>query len=476
MLFNSFEYFLFLPLIAVLYYLLPHRYRWALLLPASYFFYMYWRPEYGLLLLISTAIDYWAALWMDKKKDKKARRPYLWLSLVANLSLLISFKYLGFINESIREIFSVFDFGSTPSQFDILLPVGISFYTFQTLSYTIDVYRGRRPPEKHFGIFALYVSFFPQLVAGPIERSTTLLPQFHRSVHFDINRILNGSKLFAYGLFKKIILADTLSIYVYQIFKNPGIYDSPTLILGVAAFGYQLYLDFSAYTDMAIGSAQILGFDLMSNFERPTRAKSVREFWSRWHISLTTWFFDYVYRPMAKNWRWPWYVNIIIVFALIGLWHGAGWDFLLFGLINAVGYIVSLWIDEMSLAHRVFDHKWIKKGIQLFQIAFTYVTLGFSLVFFRANGVAAAWQYIQAFFDNFFIPFSGITLASLDAFLLLTGWPLFLLVQWQKNFNSKAPLNVIKPWWLRWGVYYYLLFYLIFFGGRFLKEFIYFQF
>lgn len=454
--------------------MVPHRFRWVLLLAASYFFYMYWRPEYALLLLFSTIVDYWAAIRMHTG-GKKTRQLYLWISVASNLSLLGAFKYLDTLQDVLRDAFAFMDFSLQTPALDILLPVGISFYTFQTLSYTIDVYRKRREPERHFGIFALYVSFFPQLVAGPIERSTRLLPQFHQRQAFSWQQIIDGGRLVIWGLFKKVILADTVGAYVNKVFEAPTTYSGLVLALMLFAFGYQLYLDFSAYTDIAIGSAKMMGYDLMANFNRPLMARTIREFWSRWHISLTTWMFDYLYRPLAKSWKLNWHLNIIILFLLIGIWHGAGTGFIVFGLLQGIYYLISYYLVEPIVAVGS-SNKWRQLVLSQVGWLFTVLALAGSAVFFRAATLHDAWVYLHHLVSTFSWDFQSITISTLDVFLLCTAMPIFLFVQWQPKFEPKAPLQAIRWWWVRWGIYYLMVFYLLLFGQRGPEEFIYFQF
>lgn len=475
MLFNSTEYLLFLPAIVLLFFVTPHRVRWAVLVVASYFFYMYWRPEYALLLLFSTFVDYWVAIRLHQSSSKRARNTYLAISLSANLGLLFLFKYFTFFNTFLRDTFSVFDFAVSTPQLDLLLPVGISFYTFQTLSYTIDIYRKKRTPERHFGIFALYVSFFPQLVAGPIERSTTLLPQFHERQTFSAQRIISGGKLVLWGLFKKVVLADTFGIYVGHVYNHPESYGGIVLVLATIGFGLQLYLDFSAYTDMSIGSARMLGFDLMSNFNRPLMARTVREFWSRWHISLTTWLFDYLYRPLARLRWFPWQINILLLFLAIGIWHGAGWNFVWFGLYAGVIYLLSYYTLDI-MAETISGTG--RKAWLLGQAGWlmTMVLMGVGAILFRASDITGALDYYGQIANGPFWSLDGLKMATLDKVILLTAFPVFILVQRQPMFDAKSPLDSLKPVWLRWLIYYFLLFSLLFFGQRGPEEFIYFQF
>lgn len=344
MFFNSLHYSIFLPFTVILYFLLPPRKRWAFLLAASYYFYMCWKLEYIFLIVISTLVDYYAGLHMGRTKDQGKRKKFLVLSLVSNLGILFAFKYFNFFNESARAAFQHFNIGYHIPFFNVLLPVGISFYTFQTLSYTIEVYRGKQKPENHLGIFALYVSFFPQLVAGPIERSTNLLPQFYTKQEFTYDNATNGLKLVMWGLFKKVVIADRIGVLVATIFAHPQQFSGVEFILGSILFSYQVYCDFSGYSDIAIGTAQIFGFKLMTNFRRPFHAISLADLWQRWHISLSTWFRDYLYIPLGGNRKGKWrtYFNVFMVFFISGLWHGAAWTYVIWGSVHGVFMALEL--------------------------------------------------------------------------------------------------------------------------------------
>ncbi len=351
MLFNSIEFLLFLPVVVLLYYALPHRYRWGLLLAASYYFYAAWKLEYLVLIIASTLIDYYAGLRMGAEEHQRKRRKFLYLSLAGNLGMLLGFKYFNFFSDSVRVALEQFNIFADTPHLEFLLPVGISFYTFQSMSYTIDLYRGERDVERHLGIFALYVAFFPQLVAGPIERSTHLLPQFRERVTFDYGRTTSGLRLILWGFFKKIVIADQLALFVQQVYGSPGEWSGPAVLLASYFFAFQIFCDFSAYTDIARGSARIMGFDLMENFNRPYFSRSIREFWARWHISLSTWFRDYLYIPLGGNRvvKWRWYYNLMVVFVVSGLWHGANWTFVAWGFLHGaylvLGIVTQDWRD-----------------------------------------------------------------------------------------------------------------------------------
>ena len=334
MLFNSLEFLFFLAVVFALYFLLPPRFRWILLLIASYCFYASWKAEYALLLAVITLVIYITAIMMEKSRRDSERKRYLWISVIGNLGILFVFKYFGLFNETVRAVFSALHIPNSIPELRLLLPVGISFYTFQALSYTIDVYRGKRPAEKHLGILAVYVSFFPQVLAGPIERSTQLLPQFRQNQIFQWNDFKSGFLLMLWGYYQKVVIADRLSIYVNQIYSRPAEFHGAHLLIGTLFFPMQLYCDFAGYSNIAIGIAQMLGFKLMKNFDRPFTSGSIRDFVLRWHISLTRWIMDYVYFPLAKKATKPvhGHLLVVLVMVLIWLWHGASWNFVLAGI------------------------------------------------------------------------------------------------------------------------------------------------
>jgi len=398
MLFNSFQFLIFLPVVISIYFALAAQWRRLFLLLASYFFYMCWRPEYVLLIIVSTVIDYYAGLEMGKQVSKQRRKKYLVLSLLSNLGILTAFKYYNLFSSSVNEIPIFHNSGFALPVHHLLLPVGISFYTFQTLSYSIDVYRGKQKAERNFITFSLYVTFFPQLVAGPIERSTRLLPQFYRHHEFNPANFVTGLRLILWGFFKKVLIADRLAIYVDAVFNNQAHHGGQSLFLATVFFSIQIYCDFSGYSDIAIGSAKMMGYDLMENFRRPYFSRSIRDFWTRWHISLSSWFRDYLYISLGGNRvvKWRWYYNLFIVFLVSGLWHGANWTFLLWGAIHGTYLIVAI-VAKKSMT-RISDFllpgKWsrIRPVVQMF---LTYALVCFAWIFFRANSVADAFEIVH---------------------------------------------------------------------------------
>ena len=401
MIFNSFEYLIFLPLVAALYFIIASKFRWILLLSASYYFYMSWRAEYALLILFCTVINYFGAILIAKEKSKTKKKVILTVDLILSFGVLFVYKYLGFLTENINSALDLFNSSINLPDFEILLPVGISFFTFQTLSYTIDVYRGNTKVERHFGIFALFISFFPQLVAGPIERSDNLLPQFHDEKRFDISRITAGLRIILWGLFKKVVIADRLAVLVNTVYNSASEHSGAAFIIATLAFALQIYGDFSGYSDIAIGSAKIMGFDLMQNFKRPYFSKTTAEFWRRWHISLSSWFRDYVYIPLggSRCSKARYFVNNMITFALSGLWHGAEWTFVIWGIINGVYTSVSH--GTKALRARISSRVFGEKGARLhkiLQVGITFALICFSWIFFRANSMYDAIYIITHIF------------------------------------------------------------------------------
>jgi len=446
---------------------------------------MCWNPTYIILIILSTIIDYSAGIMMGKTEDKQKRKKYLVLSLVSNLGLLFLFKYFNFFNGSIKVLFDSLHITYHIPGLSLMLPVGISFYTFQTLSYTIDVYRGVKKPEKHFGIFALYVSFFPQLVAGPIERSTRLLPQFFEKHKFDYVRITDGLKLILWGLFKKVVIADRISYLVNYVYNDVYSYQGLPLIIATVLFAFQIYCDFSGYSDIAIGTAKIMGFDLMDNFNRPYFSKSISEFWKRWHISLSTWFRDYVYIPLGGNRvaMWRVYINIFIVFLVSGLWHGANWTFVAWGALHGFYLLFSLWTQAIRKKilrfSRLDQYPLLYK---YFRVGITFSLVCFSWIFFRANNITDALYVVSNMFKGLLNPeMIGFILRGFDlgfrSFLLGLVAIIFMeYIHHIQRHRSIRHLLSSKPAWIRVSVYTTLVVSIVFLGNFSANQFIYFQF
>ena len=417
MLFNSFHYLLFFPIVCGICFAIPHKIRWIFLLVTSYFFYMNWEPVYAILILLSTVITFVCASTIDSMLNVKFRKILLWLSILLNFGILFIFKYYNFLTDSVFDLLTHFGVRVAFPEFKLLLPVGISFYTFQAVGYSIDVYFNKLKPERHFGRYALFVSFFPQLVAGPIERATNLLPQFSKKIEFNYQKAIEGTKLIIWGYFMKVVVADRLSIYVDSVYNNSDTHNSTSLILATVFFAFQIYCDFGGYSNIAIGCAKILGFDLMTNFRRPYFAKNVSDFWHRWHISLSTWFKDYVYIPLGgnrvgKNRR---YLNLFVTFVVSGLWHGANWTFVIWGALNGLFQIV---LNIFSPKTRKQD----KKIMTLFQILSTFVLINFTWIFFRANNLQHAISIIKRIFSTsgaLFIGNNAVFIYSIVGILIL---------------------------------------------------------
>jgi D-alanyl-lipoteichoic acid acyltransferase DltB (MBOAT superfamily) len=401
MLFNSSQFLLFFPIVTILFFLLPHKLRWALLLAASCYFYMFFKPEYILILFFTITIDYFAGLLIAKTTDKKERRKYLVASILANAGVLLIFKYYNFVNGNITGLAELLGLHIRIPYLSILLPIGLSFHTFQAMSYTIEVYRGNQKPEKNFGIYSLYVMFYPQLVAGPIERPQNIIHQFHEKKQFSYDNAVNGMNLIAFGMFKKVVVADRLSEYVNEVYAAPANFGTLPVMLATIFFSIQIYCDFSGYSDIAIGSARVMGYDLMENFRRPYLSSTIGEFWGRWHISLSTWFRDYVYIPLGGNRvsKLKWYRNLVIVFLLSGLWHGASWNFIIWGALHAFYLVFGLMTFDIrnKLSSSVGLHKLPKLNHWL-QVLVTFILVTFSWIFFRAKDLGQAGAVIKQLF------------------------------------------------------------------------------
>ncbi len=483
MLFNSIEFFLFFPVVLLSYYALPHKFRWAFLLVASYYFYMCWKPEFAILIMASTVIDYFTGLGIGTLKSHKAKISLLAFSLSTNLGLLFTFKYFNFFIDSFNGLAHLFSSSSHLANMDLILPVGISFYTFQTLSYTIDIYRGEQQPERHFGKFALFVSFFPQLVAGPIERSVNLLPQFGRHITFNYSQVVSGMRLMLWGLFKKMVIADRLSLIVDQVYGNHEDFMGFQLILGTVFFAFQIYCDFSGYSDIAIGVARTLGFDLMTNFRIPYFSKNIKEFWSRWHISLSTWFKDYVYIPLGGNRtsETRWFFNLFITFLISGLWHGANWTFVIWGALHGF-YLIAAIVRDKLAAH--FGLNYLKFNSnnpigRTANVALTFAFVCIGWVFFRADNVSDAFQIIGNMTHLSKAQLGALMFGeSLKDELLLTTifLPVLVGVEFLTRKGTVEGIVANLPQYVRWALYLLFGILITLFSVFGSQEFIYFQF
>ncbi len=466
MLFNSLPFLFFYLIVTPLYFLLNDSKRWILLLIASCYFYITFVPAYILIIGFTIVIDYYAALALEKTLDKKRRKRLLILSLVANIGVLAVFKYYNFFAFNINQVFN----NNPVSYLKILLPIGLSFHTFQAMSYTIEVYRGNQPAEKHFGIYALYVMFYPQLVAGPIERPQNIIYQFYEKHRFDAEGFKAGLMQMATGLFKKVVIADRISILVDGAYAHPKTQSGTTLLVATLFYSFQIYCDFSGYSDIAIGAARTMGFRLVENFRSPYFSTSVNEFWSRWHISLSTWFRDYLYIPLGGN-RVAisrWCFNLMVVFIVSGFWHGANWTFIIWGALHGVFLIINLTYNK-TLQHYGYQFKPFPLKT-LLKTVFTFCLISFAWVFFRAAYVSDAIYIVKKFFS---ISLKDTVHFSLNNNEILFSVILIGLLCLKEKFYLTIPTKNTFTFVM---LFLSIIFCCYFFGVFNNKQFIYFQF
>jgi len=481
--FNSIAFLIFLVLVFAIYYVIPNRkirFQNILLLISSYVFYSWWDWRFLGLILISSITDYVIGFRMSKVTSQKSKRILLLISIIVNLGILGFFKYFNFFLDSFVELLSFFHLNPNYHSLRIILPVGISFYTFQTLSYTIDIYKGKIKPTKDIIAFFGFVAFFPQLVAGPIERAANLLPQFLNSRKFDYNQIVDGLRLMLWGFFKKVVIADRLAAYVELIYNNPDQYKGIGIIIGALFFAIQIYCDFSGYSDIAIGTARLFGFKLMTNFRTPYFSSSFREHWQRWHISLSTWFRDYLYIPLggSKVNQGRWIINIILTFTISGLWHGANLTFIFWGFIHGVLFASEHFVNKITSIK-------INPG-RIVKILFVFLIVCFTDIFFRSETIGMAFTMISYSFDFIFqilnpevfkeIIFSIFSDKPGTIVLLFSG-VIFMTMEFIIGKKSFEIVIALFPLWTRWLIYYILLVWILMFGiYKVAPSFIYFQF
>lgn len=514
MLFNSIQFMIFFPIVVLFYFAIPHRYRNIWLLLASYYFYICWNPKYALILATSTIITYLGGYlinWSNKqipimtgnetkqKKDTieleikyRVSQKKLWVALcfITNLSILFFFKYFDFAINNINNILSTLNMGIIQPEFEIILPVGISFYMFQALGYIIDVYRGDVPSEKNIFKYALFVSFFPQLISGPIGRAKNMLKQFEEKHFFNYERTKSGLLMMLWGFFLKMVIADRVAILVNQVYGEYETFSGVQILLATFFYTIQIYCDFSSYSNIAIGAAEVMGFQLMENFNTPYFAISVSDFWRRWHISLSSWFKDYLYIPLGGNRKGKVrkYINILIVFFTSGLWHGASWNFVIWGGLNGIYQIIgaelmparNFIVSKFKVNRDAFSHI-------IYKIIFTFILTNFTWIFFRAQSLSDAVAIIRRIFTEFnpSVLFDGkifeMGLDVKDYFVLFIAAFILFIVSLCKynNIHLRTMLNA-QGLWLRWIVYLALIFYIIIFGiygSQYdASQFIYFQF
>lgn len=482
MLFNSIDFAIFLPIVFLLYWFVANKnlkLQNFLLLVASYVFYAWWDWRFLSLIVFSSAVDYFVGIGLSKTEKQQKRKILLLLSIFVNLGFLGFFKYFNFFSESFAEAFTLFGHPFEASRLYIILPVGISFYTFQTMSYSIDVYRKKLEPTKDVIAFFSFVSFFPQLVAGPIERATNLLPQFFKRRNFDYHLAMDGLRQILWGLFKKMVIADNCAQFVNLAFNNPQDYSASSLAIGVVFFAFQIYGDFSGYSDIAIGTSKLFGFNLMKNFSYPYFSRDIAEFWRRWHISLSTWFRDYVYIPLggSRGSNWLKVRNIFIIFIVSGFWHGANWTFIIWGALNAL-YFLPLLLLKRNRQHIeiVAKNRFWPSLSDFLKILLTFTITCFAWIFFRAKSVSSAFEYISLLFSKTIIAapnFLAMNKVYVLSFLIVG----FLVLEWKGRDANYAIEFFGKSWSkpIRYIFYYSLAMLIFFFGGK-EQSFIYFQF
>jgi len=487
--FISFQFLIFFPIVTLLYFVIPHRYRWGWLLAASCYFYMVFIPVYIFILLFLILIDFFSGILIEKSESQRAKKRYLIVSIVSTCLVLFIFKYFNFFNGIFNNLANCLHLSYPIGIMDVILPIGLSFHTFQSLSYVIEVYRGNQKAERHFGIYALYVMFYPQLVAGPIERPQNLLHQFRENHFYEYQRVTDGLKLMVWGFFKKVVIANRLGFLVDLVYGNPQEFKGISLIMATVFFAFQIYCDFSGYSDIAIGAAQVMGFKLMDNFNRPYFSKSISEFWKRWHISLSTWFRDYFYIPLGGNqgsW-WYWQRNLFLTFLVSGLWHGANWTYVIWGALNGFYLMFAIWTGKTR--ERIINLIELNKYSKLLkcgQVFITFSLICFSWIFFRAKNVTDAWYVVTHLFSDldkfsdFYPQILALSSGRIDkAYFGISILSVMLMEYFHtiQRHGSIRHMLADKLVWFRWSLYYASVLTILFLGVFDVeKNFIYFQF
>ncbi len=478
MLFNTIDFAIFLPLVFLLYWFVTNKnlkLQNLLIVISSYVFYGWWDYRFLGLIFFSTLVDFTIGLQLSREKPKLNRKLLLWSSIIVNIGLLGFFKYYNFFLDNFISAFSFFGKEISPNTLSIILPVGISFYTFQTLSYTIDVYKKKLESTNNFVAFAAFVSFFPQLVAGPIERASNLLPQFYVKRQFSYSKAVDGLRQILWGLFKKVVIADNCATYANLIFDNYTDYSGSTLFFGAMFFAFQIYGDFSGYSDIAIGTSRLFGFNLKQNFAFPYFSRDIAEFWRRWHISLSTWFRDYLYIPLggSRGSKWNLIRNVFIIFLVSGFWHGANWTYIIWGALNALYFLPILLLKKNRVNTDVVSENNMFPSIkEILMMLSTFILTAIAWIFFRSETVGKAFDYINKIFD-----WSMFSIPQVRPRFLIVLLLVFIVIEWFGRFQ----LFAIEKLWLKYPkairlLIYYLLAILIFLYGGKEQEFIYFQF
>ena len=482
MLFNSIDFAIFLPIVFILYWFVANKnlkLQNILIVAASYLFYGWWDYRFLSLILFSTIVDYSVGIGLLKQENITKRKILLWTSILVNLGFLGFFKYYNFFLDNFITAFSFFGTEIKANSLNIILPVGISFYTFQTLSYSIDVYKRKLEPTKDFIAFSAFVSFFPQLVAGPIERARNLLPQFYKKRTFDYSKAVDGMRQILWGLFKKIVIADNCAVFADQIFNNSHDYSGSTLVLGAIFFAFQIYGDFSGYSDIAIGTARLFGFNLMQNFAFPYFSRDIAEFWRRWHISLSTWFRDYLYIPLGGSRGTNYFKirNVFIIFLVSGFWHGANWTFIVWGGLNALYFLPIMLLNKNKInTDVVAQGKYLPSVREVLCMTLTFSLTTIAWIFFRAEDIHHAISYLSNIIHPSILTLPELITPKIEMLYTLLCILILLLIEWRNrekthglDINSYNKKN-------RWIHYFIIIIMIITFGSFNQNSFIYFQF
>ena len=483
MLFNSLDFAIFLPIVFLLYWFVVQKnlkLQNALIVVASYVFYGWWDWRFLSLIIFSTVVDYLIGQKLRTEEKQSKRKVLLWTSIIVNLGFLGFFKYYNFFLENFVDVFSLFGMQINANSLNIILPIGISFYTFQTLSYTIDVYKKKLEPTKDFMAFSAFVCFFPQLVAGPIERATNLLPQFYKKRTFEYHKAVDGMRQILWGLFKKLVIADNCANFANQIFNNSADMNGSTLVLGAMFFTFQIYADFSGYSDIAIGTSRLFGFDLKQNFATPYFSRDIAEFWRRWHISLSTWFRDYLYIPLggSRGGTWMKVRNTFAIFLVSGFWHGANWTFIIWGALNAI-YFLPLLLTNNNRKNLgvVAEGKLFPSFRELFAMLTTFMLTVFAWIFFRSEDLNHAFSYIGGIFSKNILSIPSFE-GRMDALITMVLISIFLLIEWLGR-NGKYGIEqtlISNNIYIRVFIYFLLVNMILLYTKNGSQAFIYFQF
>ena len=483
MLFTSTSFALFFPLVFILYWFVANKklqVQNGLLLVSSYFFYACWDYRFLFLLIFSTLLDYFTGLMMDQTEKQNRRKFWFWLSVIINLGFLGVFKYYNFFAASFADALSKFGIKTDFATIQVILPVGISFYTFHGLSYVIDIYKKRIQPVKNFVEYSVFVSFFPLLVAGPIERATHLLPQIQKKRTFDYSKSVDGLRQILWGIFKKVAIADNCADYVTNIYNSSSHYNGSTIALGTFFFAVQIYCDFSGYSDIALGTARLLGIELLHNFDFPFFSKSMSEFWRRWHISLSTWFRDYFFTPLATEWRnsglFGTSIALMLTFVMIGFWHGAGWNFIFFGFFQGFAIVYELLTKKKR---KTIFSKLPVGFASILSMLITFSYFVFTCIFFRSKNIEQSIKFISEIFSRSFftLPPGYAFIGNCHPFVLILVLFVFFVIEWKGRERQFAIQHLGLNWHksLRWAMYFLIIIVIINLSGT-NKQFIYFQF